>query len=56
MVTNRSARVEIRDFQVPTIETYLLVEILLENIGFVYLQYLFFVFCWFSSVCTGGIT
>ena len=58
MVTNKCARVEIHDFQVPTKETYLLVEISLENTGFVYLQYLFvcFVFCWFSLVCTGGIS
>ena len=37
MVTNRCVRVEIHDFWVPTIGTYLL-EILLENVGFVYLQ------------------
>ena len=44
MVTNRYARVQIHDFQVPKIEMYLLVEILLENTGFVYLQYfLYFV-------------
>ena len=40
------------------IETYLLLEMSLENTGFVYLQYfifLYFVFCWFSLVCTGEI-
>ena len=51
---NRCAKVEIRDFWVPTIEMYLLVEILLEIR--VCLFTVFFVFCWFSSVCTGGIT
>ena len=35
---NRCERVEIRDLTVPTIEMYLLVEISLENTGFVYLQ------------------
>ena len=47
MVTNRCAWVEIHDFLVPTIEMYLLVEISLENTGFVYLQYFFWYFAGF---------
>ena len=44
MVINRCVKVEIHDFWVPTIGTYLLIEILLEYIGFVYLQFFFFFF------------
>ena len=42
MVTNSRVKVEIHDYWVPTIGMYLLIEILLEYVGFVYLQFFFF--------------